>query len=123
MLRTVAPLFPNSAQNPYLKFDAFAYPAAFTLGSLGRNTFEGPGLNWTQLSLAKWWKIGERARIQLRLDGNNFFPKKQPNFSNPSSTYTANNPTAFGRGFGTRGSFSDVGTANSHMLLVMRFQF
>jgi len=115
--------FPNSAQNPYLKFDSFAYPAAFTAGTLGRNTFEGPGLNWTQLSLAKWWHIKERTRIQLRVDGNNFFPKKQPNYSNPSASWTANNPANFGRGFGTRGSFSDVGTSNSHLLLVMRVQF
>ena len=115
--------FPTLAQNPYLKFSSFAYPAAFTVGNLGRNTFEGPGLNWTQLSLAKWWRIKERTRVQLRLDANNFFPKKQPNFSNPASSWTTANPTAFGTGFGTRGSFSDIGTANSHILLVMKVQF
>ena len=115
--------FPTLAQNPYLKFSSFAYPAPFTPGNLGRNTFEGPGLNWTQLSLAKWWRIKERTRVQLRLDANNFFPKKQPNFSNPSGSWTTANPTAFGTGFGTRGSFSDVGTSNSHILLVMKVQF
>ncbi|MBL8211781.1 MAG: TonB-dependent receptor [Bryobacterales bacterium] len=115
--------FPTSAQNPYLKFNSFAYPAAFTPGNLGRNTFEGPGLNWTQLSLAKWWNIRERARVQLRVDANNFFPKKQPNFANPASSWNVNNPAAFATNFGTRGSFSDVGTANGHILLVMRFQF
>src|SRR5688572_12083279 len=114
--------FPTSAQNPYLNFSSFAYPAAFTPGTLGRNTFEGPGLTWTQLSLAKWWQIGERARFQVRVDGNNF-PFKQANFSNPSGTYNATSPNNFGRGFGTRGSFSDVGTSNSHLLLVGRFQF
>jgi hypothetical protein len=114
--------FPTSAQNPYLNFSSFAYPAAFTAGTLGRNTFEGPGLIWTQLSLAKWWQIGERARFQVRIDGNNF-PFKQANFSNPSGTYNATSPNNFGRGFGTRGSFSDVGTSNSHMLIVGRFQF
>ncbi len=115
--------FPTSAQNPYLNFSSFAYPAAYTPGNLGRNTFEGPGLNWTQLSLAKWWKIGEKLRFQARVDGNNFFPKKQPNYSNPAASFNTNNPAAFGRGFGTRGSFSDVGTSNSHILLVGRFQF
>lgn len=115
--------FPTSAQNPYLKFDSFAYPSAFTPGNLGRNTFEGPGLNWTQLSIAKWWQLKERFRFQLRLDGNNFFPKKQPNYANPAATFNVNNPAAFGRGPGTRGSFSDVGTSNSHVLLVGRFQF
>jgi hypothetical protein len=115
--------FPTSAQNPYLRFDSFAYPAAYTPGNLGRNTFQGPGLNWTQVSLAKWWQIRERLRFQLRLDGNNFVPKKQPNYSNPAASFNTNNPAAFGRGFGTRGSFSDVGTSNSHVLLVGRFQF
>lgn len=115
--------FPTSAQNPYLKFNSFAYPAAFTVGNLGRNTFEGPGLNWTQLSLAKWWDLKERVRFQLRFDGNNFFPKMQPNFANPASTWNSNNPSAFTTNFGTRGSFSDVGTANGHFLIVGRFQF
>jgi hypothetical protein len=114
--------FPTQAQNPYLKYEAFAYPAAFSVGSLGRNTFEGPGLLWTQLSLAKWWKIRERARFELRLDGNNF-PFMQPNFGNPNSTYNVNSANTFGRGPGGRGSFSDVGTANGHMLIVGRFQF
>ena len=39
--------FPTSAQNPYLNFSSFAYPAAFNVGNLGRNTFIGPGLNST----------------------------------------------------------------------------
>jgi hypothetical protein len=114
--------FPTAAQNPYLNVDAFRYPAAFTVGSLGRNTFEGPGMNWTQLSLAKWWQIHERVRFQLRLDCNNF-PFKQPNFGNPGSTYNVNSASTFAKGPGTRGSFSDVGTGNGHMLVVARLQF
>ena len=54
--------FPTAAQNPYLKF-ALRLPGGVHCGNLGRNTFEGPGLNWTQLSLAKWWQIRERARF------------------------------------------------------------
>ena len=104
--------------------DRATYFADFTnrVGNLGRNTFEGPGLNWTQLSLAKWWKIRERGRFELRLDGNNF-PFMQPNFGNPGATYNVNSASTFGRGPGGRGSFSDVGTANGHMLIVGRFQF
>jgi Carboxypeptidase regulatory-like domain/TonB dependent receptor len=114
--------FPTQAQNPYANFNSFAYPAAFTVGNLGRNTFLGPGLNWTQLSLAKYWNIGERARFQIRLDANNF-PFKKPQFNNPESTFNRNSPGSFGRITGTRGSFSDVGTANGHMLIVGKFQF
>lgn len=115
--------FPTSAQNSYLNPASFAYPAPYTAGSLGRNTFEGPGLNWTQLSLAKWWAVKERYRFQLRLDANNFFPVKQPQFSNPGSTFNTNAPAAFGRFTATRGSFSDVGTGNGHILIVGKFQF
>src|ERR1019366_2352331 len=59
--------FPTSAQNPYLNMSSFAYPAAFTPGNLARNSFEAPGLNWMQVSLAKWWTIKEKYRFQLRL--------------------------------------------------------
>lgn len=114
--------FPTSAQNPYLNFNSFAYPEAFTPGNLGRNVFIGPGLNWTQLSMAKWWTVKERFRFQLRMDANNF-PIKQPQFSNPNSSFNANSPQNFGRMTGTRGAFSDVGTANSNLLIVGKFQF
>ena len=115
--------FPTSAQNPYLNSSSFGYPAPFTAGTLGRNTFEAPGLNWTQLSLAKWWQIKERLRLQLRMDANNF-PFKQPQFAVPGNSYNTNALAGFGRiGTGTRGSFSDVGTANSNLLLVLKAQF
>lgn len=115
--------FPSLAQNPYLKSSSFSYPAPFTAGTLGRNVFEAPGLNWTQLSLAKWWQIKERFRVQLRLDANNF-PIKQPQFGNPGNSYNTNALNAFARiGTATRGAFSDVGTANSNLLLVLKAQF
>ena len=114
--------FPTSAQNPYLNFSSFAYPAAYTVGNLGRDTFTGPGINWTQLSIAKAWKIRERLRLQIRLDANNF-PIKQPQFNNPNSTFDANSPGSFGKISGTRGAFSDIGTTNANMLLVGKIQF
>jgi len=115
--------FPTQAQNPYLNFSSFAYPAAFTVGNLGRNVFEGPGLNWTQVSIAKWWTVKERYRFQVRLDGNNF-PLKQPQFADPNGSFNANSPGAFARiGSGTRGSFSDIGTSNTNLLFILRFEF
>jgi hypothetical protein len=114
--------FPTSAQNPYLNFSSFGYPAAFTAGSLGRNTFEGPGLNWTQLSLAKWWRVKERYRFQLRFDGFNF-PFKQPNFSNPSSVWNVNSPGTFARMTGVQGSFSSIGTGRPNYYAIGRFEF
>jgi len=107
--------FPTQSQNPYLNFNSFAYPGAFTVGNLGRNVFEAPGLAWTQFSIAKWWTLKERYRFQIRLDGNNF-PFKQPQYGDPSGTFNANSPGAFARiGSATRGAFSDIGTANSNL--------
>jgi len=115
--------FPTQAQNPYLNFNSFAYPPAFTAGNLGRNVFEAPGLAWTQFSIAKWWTMKEKYRFQIRLDGNNM-PFKQPQYANPNGTFNANQPGAFARiGSGTRGAFSDIGTANSNLLIIGRFQF
>jgi len=120
--------FPTSLQNPYLKFDAFAYPAAFTVGTLGRNTFEAPGMTWLQFSLSKVWQIRERTRFQLRVDMNNF-PFKQPNFLQPNSTYNVNNrDNATGRNlFGTfttlRQPYSEKGNSRPHMIVGFRVQF
>jgi len=114
--------FPTSAQNPYLNIGSFAYPAAFTVGNLGRDTFIGPGLNWTQFSLAKVFNITERLKFQIRLDGNNF-PFKQPQFANPSASFNSNSPGSFGRMTGTRGSFSDVGTGNANLLIIGKIMF
>lgn len=114
--------FPTSAQNPYLNAAAFAYPAAFTPGTMGRNVIEAPGINWTQLSLSKEWRILERARFILRWDFNNAF--KCPNYGQPDSTFNTKNLANFGRvGTSTRGGFSDIGTANTNSLLVLRLEW
>jgi hypothetical protein len=116
-------LFPTSAQVPYLNAAAFAYPAAFTPGSLGRNTLEAPGINWTQLSLSKEWAVYERLRFILRWDMNNM-PFKTPAYAAPNSTYNLQNLPNFGRiGTGTRGGFSDIGTGSPNQLLVLRMEW
>ena len=114
-------LFPTSAQNAYLDVIALEYPAAYTAGTIGRNTVEAPGINWTQLSLSKEWPIRERLRFILRWDANNAL--KQPSYGQPDASYDPRR-TAFGRiGTSTRGGFSDVGTANMNQLLVLRLEF
>lgn len=114
--------FPLAAQNPYFNNAAFAYPAAFTAGSLGRNVLESPGLQWTQLSLSKTIAVKERYRFTVRWDCNN--PTKQPQLADPGGSYNLQSLAAFGRfnGIG-RGSFSDIGTARMHHVIVGRFEF
>lgn len=113
--------FPFSAQSRYFNFDAFAYPAAFTMGTLGRNTFESPGMRWTQISLSKEFRVTERARIEVRWDINNV--TKEPQLADPNAVFNLTNRANFGTFNGTRGSFSDIGTARMHHLFVGRFVF
>jgi hypothetical protein len=114
--------FPLAAQNSYLNVDAFAYPNAFTAGTMGRNILESPGLNWTQLSISKTFVVKEHYRFSIRLDCNN--PTKQPQLADPGGSYNLQSLAAFGRfnGIG-RGSFSDIGTARMHHVVVGRFEF
>ena len=114
--------FPTSAQNPYLNMSSFAYPAAFTPGDLGRNTFSGPGLNWMQVSLAKWWTVRERYRFELRLNGYNW-PLEQPNYSPPSSVFNSGSPGTFARMTGVEGSFSGIGSGRPNLWIIGRFEF
>jgi hypothetical protein len=113
--------YPFSAQNRYFNFDAFAYPAAFTLGNAGRNAVEAPGMRWTQLSLSKEFPIGERVRFSIRWDLNN--ATKEPQFAGPNTAFNLTNRANFGTISGTRGSFSDIGTARMHHIIVGRFEF
>ena len=114
--------FPLAAQNVYFNTAAFAYPAPFTAGTMGRNVVESPGLRWTQLSLSKDFKITERVTFSLRWDVNN--PTKEPQLADPGAVYNTQNLAQFGRFSGIgRGSFSDIGTARMHHIMVGRVQW
>jgi hypothetical protein len=109
----------KNAGGTIVDFPGFAYPAAFTAGNVGRNTFEAPGLFWTQLSLSKEFRITERFRFSIRWDVNN--ATKEPQFANPNTTFNTRNTASFGTFNASRGSFSDVGTARLHHIIVSRF--
>ena len=114
--------FPLAAQNSYFNVNAFAYPAAYTAGNLGRNVVESPGMQWTQVSLSKVFPVKERFRFSIRWDINN--PTKQPQLADPGASYNLTNLPQFGRFAGIgRGSFSDIGTARMHHILVGRFEW
>lgn len=100
----------------------FQYPASFTPGTVGRNTLSGPGLYWSQASLAKHWTVlRERATLSLRFDVNN--PTKYQSFGLPNSAYNATNPALFGTFNSVRGSLSDVGTARRNGIIVVRMDW
>jgi hypothetical protein len=112
--------FPTAAQNSYLKVSAFGYPAPFTAGSLGRNTFRGPLFYWPQAALAKQWRVTERIRFTARVNVNNVV--KRPQFSSPGSTYNLSNLGAFGTFTGVVGNFAGTGS-QFHTVIVVRLEF
>ena len=52
---------------------SFARPAAGTLGNIGYDSFRGPHLFTSNLSLAKNFRITERYSAEFRMDANNIF--------------------------------------------------
>jgi hypothetical protein len=112
--------FPTAAQNPYLDVSAFAYPAAYTAGSLGRNTFRGPLFYWPQTALAKEWPVTERVRFTTRVNVNNVV--KRPQLSAPGGVYNLNNLGAFSRFTGVVGNFAGTGS-QFYTQIVVRLEF
>jgi hypothetical protein len=119
---TMGNRFPTAAQTPYFDMNAFAYPASYTIGSLGARTLQAPGLYWMQCFATKTWTFNERAKLSVRLDGHNL-PWKRPNMAAPGTTYNLNNPGAFGRFTGTVGDFSNFGTAQANVQANVRVEF
>jgi hypothetical protein len=99
--------FDNSLKNPIWNINAFAYPAPYTSGTVGRNTVEGRGMIWSEVSLAKNIRFRERFNLDTRFDVQN--PFKRPNFSNPSSVVNLTNPGTFGKPTSTVGSWCCLG--------------
>ena len=112
--------FNNNLKNPIWNIRAFSNPAAFTPGTLGRNTIEGPAMNWTQASLAKIVTVKERYNFEVRYDINNVF--KQPNFVNPSSAVNLGSPGLFGKPTATQGGWCCIG-GQFVSTLVLKVQF
>ena len=87
--------FTQQALPAVVDINAFAYPAAFTVGNSGRNILTGPRLLWSQVSAQKNFRIGERVNAQFRWDFQNAL--KTYNFTGPSTTVDFRNPQTFGK--------------------------
>jgi hypothetical protein len=104
---TIGDRFDTKIENPIWNINAFAYPAAFTAGTLGRNTINGPPLIWSQASASKDFRIKEFATLEIRYDVNNVF--KNPNFVNPTSVVNLGSPGIFGKPTATQGGWCCLG--------------
>jgi hypothetical protein len=82
---------PNQWYNP----SAFILPTAGTYGTLGRGTYNGPGLSDLDVSLFKSTPLAERASLQFRAEFFNVL--NHANFGTPNATVfsgTAVSPSA-----------------------------
>jgi hypothetical protein len=90
-------------------------PAYGSYGTMGPNTFRGPGYTNVDFSVTKSWTFRERLTAQFRAEFFNVF--NHPNFSNPfggpggSPTFTDPSGTG-GSSFGYQPSTPDVTSSN-----------
>jgi hypothetical protein len=71
----------------YFNTAAFIPAPIGTFGSVGRNTFRGPGYGDVDVSLFKTFFFTERWRLQFRAEAFNI--ENRPNFQNPTSTISS----------------------------------
>jgi hypothetical protein len=112
------PLQGTSSSDPYNRLNpaAFAPPQVGSIGmESGRNYLYGPGVNEWQMAVQRNFRVTEKAKLQLRLEGvRNVFNHTQfsgvnstvnfTSISNPTITNPAYNPTTGAlnkSGFGT----------------------
>jgi hypothetical protein len=79
---------PNAPGGRRLNPAAFSAPATGTQGDLGRNVLRGFNAFQTDLSFRRVFPIGDRFRVQARVDA--FNASNHPNFSNPTENAGAN---------------------------------
>ena len=115
--------FPMNAQNPVFDINAFAYPAAYTPGTVGIGTQNANWLYWPQFSLSKQWSFKERARFILRLDSSGL-PTRAVLTSFYSTSVDKTNPSSFARfTISPSPNFSQIGTHNGSTTLVLRLEW
>jgi len=104
----------------YIKLECFEFPAAGTLGSLGRNTLIGPGLSNLDFSLFKNHRIArlsETFNVQVRLEFFNVL--NRTNFAPPDVTrYTIFDSA--GRLVGNAGQLTRTNTSSRQIQFGMK---
>ena len=75
--------------NGILHASAFPIPVKGTDGTLGRNNLIGPSFNEVDLSLSKKFSLGERAKLEFRMESFNAF--NHVNLTAPSTDLSSSN--------------------------------
>jgi hypothetical protein len=109
---------PNQCLRPRPTIPGFARTACGTIGNIGMDSFRGPHLFTSNLSLAKNFNITERYKAEFRMDANNIFNHPVMGFN-----YTQGN-TCIDCG-GDAGRITNIENNTSMRLLTfgLRFSF
>ncbi len=75
----------------FFNLDAFALPPPGVYGNAGRNTIPGPGTFAVNAAFARAFQLGERRRLEFRVEGNNVL-----NHVNYTNLYTVVNAVNYG---------------------------
>jgi hypothetical protein len=104
--------FNQGNQNPTICcLDKFAYPAQYTFGNAGKNTFYTQRGIGASMSARKEFALKERLKLQLRFDFQN--PFKWYNWGNMNTTVDLKNVTPAGSATRTNGNlFGTVPSGN-----------
>jgi hypothetical protein len=81
------PKLSNPTPTRWFNTSAYAMPAPYTYGNLGRNTGFGDGLVNFDFSLVRKFQITERHQIEFRSEFFNLF--NTPNYGHPTGTLTS----------------------------------
>jgi hypothetical protein len=101
--------------NGWFDPNAFIVPPNGTLGNLGRNTLDGPGLSEVDLSLFKDTKLWEKLDLQFRAEAFNLF--NTANFNTPNLiTFTS----ASARPSTTAGVITSTATTSRQIQLALK---
>ena len=111
--------FNQALSNAAININAFAYPAAFTIGNLGRGVVTGPGLLDTNVKFKKAFKITERISAEVHYDITNAFHNY--GFRPPSSSVDFKNPQLFGKITADNGTVAAAPQPTQMLTLKLRF--
>jgi hypothetical protein len=105
------PKVSDQSINRWFNTAAFTTPAAFTWGTLGRNTLRGPGIFNVDMSASKKFVFRESRSLQFRAEFFNGL--NHPQFGLPASTI----------GVGGAGTITSTQRANRQIQFALRFGF
>ncbi len=107
----VNPIPADQNINQWFNPAAFAAPPAFTWGTLGRNSLNGPRLYNLDFSVSRKFRLGEARELQFRSEFFNGL--NHPQFGLPSAT----------AGVGGAGTIVSTQRANRQIQFALRFAF